>query len=145
MSASLIELQKQIDELRSAQAMASDPSAALAEANKVIATKATATQEAVTAPTLLNSWVNYGAGVQTAGYYKDKFGIVHLQGAVKDGTIGLAAFSLPVGYRPSATESFACASNGAFGQCNIQPTGGVNPAIGSNVIFYFSGISFRAA
>ena len=57
--------------------------------------------EAFIAPTLLNSWVNFDVAINnSAGYYKDAFGIVHLRGLVKTGTVGLAIFALPVGYRP---------------------------------------------
>jgi len=53
----------------------------------------------VIAPTLLGSWVNVGAGTNPAGYWKDAYGVVHLQGFVQSGT-GVI-FTLPVGYRPA--------------------------------------------
>jgi hypothetical protein len=62
--------------------------------------------ESVTAPTLINSWVNYGGAYLTAGYWKDAFGLVHLQGSIKDGAGGTAAFQLPTGYRPAASCTF---------------------------------------
>jgi len=55
------------------------------------------------APTLLNSWVNYGNGiVGDAGYYKDALGRVHIKGVIKDGTATASTvlFQLPAGYRP---------------------------------------------
>ncbi len=52
------------------------------------------------APSLSNSWVNYGGSYSTAGYYKDPLGIVHIRGMVKDGTADTAVFTLPAGYRP---------------------------------------------
>lgn len=61
-------------------------------------------QQAWQAPSLLNSWANYGIGHNPAGYFKDTLGIVHLRGLVKDGTVGQAIFTLPTGYRPSYTE-----------------------------------------
>ena len=42
-----------------------------------------------------------GFNVQPAGFYKDAFGIVHLEGLVKKGS-GPVIFSLPSGYRPAA-------------------------------------------
>lgn len=63
-----------------------------------------------TAPTFQNSWTNYGSEWNTAGYYKDANGVVHLRGLVKSGSIG-AIFTLPSGYRPTATWLFICASN----------------------------------
>ena len=47
-------------------------------------------QEAITAPTLTNSWVNFGSGNMSAGYYRDTQGEVHVQGTVSGGTIGTA-------------------------------------------------------
>lgn len=54
------------------------------------------------APTLLNSWVNYGAGYTNANYYKDDFNIVRIQALLKSGvtTAGTILFTLPAGYRP---------------------------------------------
>jgi hypothetical protein len=53
-----------------------------------------------------NSWVNYGTGYTTAAYCKDQFNFVHLKGMIQSGTSGLAAFTLPAGYRPSSICSF---------------------------------------
>jgi hypothetical protein len=62
-----------------------------------------------TAPTLLNSWVNFGGSQATAGYYKDAFNRVHLKGFIKDGTatISTPLFVLPAGYRPLENHIFA--------------------------------------
>ena len=60
------------------------------------------------APSLINSWVNYGGAYDTAGYYIDPYGVVHLKGALKTGTSGTVAFVLPTGYRPQADK--ACRS-----------------------------------
>lgn len=95
-----------------------------------------------TAPTLLNSWVNFGSGNQVAGFFRDANGFVHLRGMVKSGTLTLAAFTLPAGYRPSANVNFACVSNGAFGQCFVDSSGNVMPQTGSNIYFDFGGITF---
>jgi len=53
------------------------------------------------APTFTNSWVNYGSGFQSAGY-RIVGDMVQLRGLIKSGTLGLAAFTLPAGYRPTA-------------------------------------------
>ena len=59
-------------------------------------------------PAFANSWSNFGSGFDTAGFYKDALGIVHLKGLV-DGPAGAGtgsgtvAFTLPEGYRPAAT------------------------------------------
>lgn len=95
-------------------------------------------------PTFTNSWVNYGGSYETAGYWKDQNNIVHLKGFIKNGTIGAAAFTLPVGYRPSAIASFSIVSNAAFGGLNIASNGAVTVAIGNNANASLSGITFRA-
>jgi hypothetical protein len=61
-----------------------------------------------TAPTLLNSWVNFGSGWSEAGYYKDAFSRIHLRGLIHDGTMTVPVnlFTLPAGYRPSASLMF---------------------------------------
>lgn len=51
-------------------------------------------------PAFQNGWVDYGAGYPTPGFQKDAQGYVHFRGLVKGGTLGAAAFTLPVGYRP---------------------------------------------
>lgn len=97
------------------------------------------------APTLTNSWVNFGGVRNPAGYYKDANSRVYLRGVVKSGTVGNAAFTLPAGYRPANTELFAVVSNDLFGAVNVLSNGDVTPAIGSNVYFSLDGISFRAS
>jgi hypothetical protein len=99
----------------------------------------------VIAPTLLNSWVNNGAPTQTAGYWKDSSGIVHIQGVIKSGTVGAAAFTLPAGFRPSNDEYFSCISNALFGYAHVTAAGNVTIDGGSNAYFSLSGISFKAA
>lgn len=97
-----------------------------------------------TAPTFANAWVNYDAAVyHAAGYFKDPFGVVHLRGVLKTGTLGLKAFTLPAGFRPTLSSIFACASNDAYGTCYVNANGDVIPFNGSNVTFSLDGISFR--
>lgn len=91
-----------------------------------------------TAPTLLNSWVNYGTGGNAAGYWKDASGWVHLRGLVKSGTPGASSviFTLPSGSRPTTDDHFfATASNAAYGTCWIQLDGDVIAASGSGTWF----------
>jgi len=68
------------------------------------------TPEAWITPTLTNGWVNFGTPNETAGYYKDAFGRVHIRGTIKSGTVAAGAtgtaFTLPVGYRPAAVLPF---------------------------------------
>lgn len=97
--------------------------------------------EAVIAPTLLNSWVNYGSGYEAAGYWKDPMGYVNLRGLVRSGVGDL--FVLPVGYRPTSALIFATVANDAFGRITINSAGQVQFSVGSNAFVSLSGIRFR--
>ena len=61
-----------------------------------------------TAPTLLNSWVNFDGGFAPAGYIKHANGLVEVRGLIKDGTttLGDVLFNLPVGFRPLSNRMF---------------------------------------
>lgn len=93
----------------------------------------------------LNSWANYGAPYNSAGYFKDKEGVVHLRGLIAGGAVGSAAFTLPVGYRPANTEFGATQATGAFATYRVLNTGDVVPFSGTNTYFSLDGITFRAA
>jgi hypothetical protein len=97
-----------------------------------------------TAPTLVNSWANYGGALAIAGYRKDGFGVVHLKGLLMTGTTNTTAFTLPTGYRPAATEQFGVLSGAVIGYIAIDSAGVVTPTRpGANI--WLSGISFYAA
>lgn len=70
-----------------------------------LSAKADKAQDDWIAPSLLNSWVNYGGEHEVAGYLKDTMGFVHMKGLIKSGagTAGTTLFVLPVGYRPAET------------------------------------------
>jgi hypothetical protein len=94
---------------------------------------------------MLNGWINYGPGFTGATYYKDRTGIVHLEGLVKNGTSNIIG-NLPAGYRPGGTQIFI-AVNGyaAFARIDIGSDGNiiaVDPF--TNGYLSLSGISFRA-
>jgi hypothetical protein len=98
-----------------------------------------------TAPTLINSWANYGDVWATAGYYKDENGRVHLKGLVKNGTIGADIFVLPSGFRPAQYLLLPVQTySNTIGRCNIKSNGGVHPETGNNAWFSLDGISFLA-
>ena len=105
------------------------------------------TQEAWTAPTLLNSWVNYGSIYQTAGYFKDSEGVVHIRGVIKSGTTtaGTTVFVLPVGYRPSAYEIYPVDGNGTFVSMLIDTSGNVSWNSTANATATSISAQFRAA
>jgi hypothetical protein len=52
-------------------------------------------------PAFQNSWTNGGGFGESAGFFRDHEGIVHLQGNVHGGTTGSVIFQLPAGYRPA--------------------------------------------
>lgn len=114
------------------------------------------------APTLLNSWVNYGSPYATAGYTKIA-GVVYLRGLIRFGVIGDPAFQLPPRYRLSAAAIFtsinASVTSGSTvaggtahthaitnisSRVNIDPNGDVTPAFGTNGFVSLAGINFPA-
>jgi hypothetical protein len=101
--------------------------------------------EAWTAPALLNGWVNYGAGFNPVGYWRDPHGVVHLRGVVKSGATATSViFVLPAGYRPANREAIAVDAGGAFGRVDVLPSGDVTPVFGSVAYMTLDGITFRA-
>lgn len=99
------------------------------------------------APTLLNSWVNYGAPYNTAAYMRTDDGLVLLRGAIKSGTTtaGTVLFTLPVGFRPAGgTIEFATVSNGAIGQIDVETDGDVVIRVGGNTRLSLNNVIFAA-
>lgn len=101
--------------------------------------------EPFTAPTLTGGWLDFGSGANPAGYCIDLMGFVHLRGKIKSGAISSACFTLPEGYRPAYLETFAVASNGAYGQVTVSAAGVVTPTVGSTTWLSLDGITFRKA
>lgn len=118
---------------------------AVAAINELFTNKANKAQEAWQTPTLINSWVNFGGGFNTAQYFKDEVGIVHLKGLIKTGTLASAAFVLPVGYRPVLDGYYGtiCAGDIAS-RLVIGSNGNVIPSTGSNAWYSLENITFRA-
>lgn len=96
-------------------------------------------------PAFQNAWVNFGGAYETAGFFKDTLGRVHLKGLVKDGVIGAAIFTLPAGYRPPLSQLFAVPSNDAYGHIRITGAGVVEAPVGDNTWVAIDGISFSVA
>jgi hypothetical protein len=91
-----------------------------------------------------NGWSNVGGAYVMARYRKDGMGFVHIEGSLTGGTIGnLAAFTLPVGYRPAARLTFAGVS-GAVNRADVDATGNVIPYSGANGLFALSSLTFYA-
>lgn len=89
-----------------------------------------------------NSWAKGGAPYLDPGYMKTEDGWARLFGAVKSGTVTAAAFTLPPGFRPSATSRHVSVQNGAFGIVDVTSAGLVIPQT-SNVIVSLDGIQFK--
>ena len=97
------------------------------------------------APTFGTNWVNYGGSYNTAGYYRDGDGVVHLKGLVTGGSYSSSAllFTLPAGFRPVGRCVFSIISNQAHGRLDINTNGNVIPYVGSSWLS-LDGISFKA-
>ena len=93
--------------------------------------------EAWTQPTLVNSWVDYGAPNAFIAYRKVG-DIVQLRGTAKNGTLNTTAFTLPVGYRPSASYRVATCD----GSIDVNTSGNVGFYAASNAIFSIDGAWF---
>lgn len=106
------------------------------------------TQQGWQAPTLLNSWVNYGSTYATAGYMKDSLGFVHLKGAIKSGTTtaGTVIFTLPAGYRPAQDNYYPGVSTtaGSAGSFQIKSSGDVTTIVVNSGFFSFGQLVFKA-
>lgn len=96
------------------------------------------------APSFLNSWVNYNTGLDTAAFYVDAFGVCHLKGTVRSGTLGSPMFVLPTAPTLDRQYIVASGSGSGVGLLYIQSNGAVtafSPA--SNSYVSLDGVSFR--
>lgn len=99
---------------------------------------------------LENGWVNPGEEYNTASYFRDRNGIVHLSGEVKnsDDSPGEIMFKLKDHCRPGKKVVYSIATwDRGYGSdyCVISDTGDVSinkPQ--KNFIYFLDGISFRA-
>lgn len=94
---------------------------------------------------VLSHWYNFGFGTNTAAFYKDPQGRVHLRGMVAGERLCDPIFVLPEGFRPAALEHHVAASDSAFGFVTVGPDGVVLARVGSTTWVSLDGISFRAA
>lgn len=98
-------------------------------------------------PAFTNSWTNYGAPYKTAAFRKFPNGKVKLTGLIKTGALNTTIFTLPVGYRPTATIAFACFASGGVAQVQIDTAGAVVPVTGTSgtvvsTALYLDGVEF---
>ena len=94
----------------------------------------------------VNGWANSGGNFLAAGYYKDPWGRVWLQGKVGGGTNTTAVFTLPEGYRPKGELNFVVEDDGAVAYCQVNASGTVVLTSSSTpTAGHLDSISFRAA
>jgi hypothetical protein len=89
-----------------------------------------------------NSWVDFGGGYMAGAYMKDTLGFVHLRGLIKSGTMSTSAFTLPAGFRPSATVLMPSSSNNLYAQLEVASSGTITPTVGVNNYISLNGITF---
>lgn len=100
-------------------------------------------QESWQTPTFQNGWINYDVNYNSAGYFKDSLGVIHLRGLVKHGNGTI--FTLPEGYRPARRELFGVATNpNVFGRIDVLLDGQVSMVTGNNGWISLDGITFKA-
>lgn len=93
-------------------------------------------------PTMLNGWANYDASLFSPAGYRKIGDIVYLRGLVKSGTMAVAVFTLPVGYRPPRALILAATSNDLFGEIRVEMDGTVKAQVGSNIWISLDNIQF---
>jgi len=93
-------------------------------------------------PTLLNSWVNYGAPEPDAGYRKEG-DWVYLRGYVKNGSLSVPIYTLPVGYRPPGDARVAVITSTGAGSLLVQNDGDVILVSGGTGYVDLSPMRFR--
>lgn len=101
---------------------------------------------AITSAGLTGSWAALGGAYGAPGYYSDR-GRTYLTGAVKSGTSGTSAFTLPAGLRPLAMTEYPIVASGGSAEVVIATDGTVKPTnIGASsvaVAAILEGVNFR--
>lgn len=119
--------------------------ASFSNVNAQLAQKANKTQGAWITPTLLNGWSSFSSPWDSAKYFQDEFGIVHLRGIVFGGAYPSVIFTLPVGLRPQATIIISATQNDLHGAITVASYGDVDARVGgAGEWLSLSGISFKA-
>jgi hypothetical protein len=100
-------------------------------------------QESWITPTLENSWEDFSAAYQSAGYYKDSAGRIHLRGCVKNGSgIPTTIFTLPAAYRPAKNIYTVTISSNTVSIVSVESAGTVTARSGFTSSFFIDNISF---
>lgn len=94
--------------------------------------------------TFTNAWVNNSSSMPSR-YMLNQDGIVFLDGAVKSGTLGLSAFTLPQNMWPSQDTFLPVVATGGTGYMVVQAADGkVIPSVGATTFMGLSS-SFKSA
>lgn len=91
-----------------------------------------------------NGYGNSGGFWANAAYYKDPWSRVTLRGHVTGGAANTTIFTLPAGYRPIVTMSFAVMATGVACELRINTSGQVFLVSGTTTDISLDGVSFRA-
>lgn len=101
--------------------------------------------------TIGTGWENYEEQYNSASYFRDTNGIVHLRGSVKhDQGDNNTIFTLPEGYRPAKNEiqvvALSTGNDVSFSLCKISDNGEISHLGGSPGTkgIFLDGITFRA-
>jgi hypothetical protein len=95
-------------------------------------------------PAFAYNWTNDApASEQTAGFFKDQAGVVHLKGVITGGTAG-TLFTLPPGYRPPKDTIEMVLRLGGPSMLVVRPDGNVDVAGGSDFVA-LDGVTFSVA
>lgn len=94
--------------------------------------------------TFQNSWANTGTPYYDAAYHRDAFGVVRMRGRIDTGSSGTVAFTLPVGFRPTAQMDFSVDNSGSIAQVSIAANGEVTPTASGAAAASLENISFIA-
>ena len=104
-------------------------------------------------PAFQNSWVSLGTPHNQAGFYKDPFGIVRLQGHITGGTGGATAFTLPSGYYSGFDHEYINYGTGGgtgpgpggadYAIVLVDASGNVQPDVNTGADVSLDGIFFR--
>jgi hypothetical protein len=82
------------------------------------------------------------------GFYKDQFGVVHLQGGVNPPNSASTMFTLPPGYRPATGNPLRFAVEGdanTLTPIEVRSDGAVAALNSENTLTLLEGVTFRAA
>lgn len=97
-------------------------------------------------PQYTNGWTAVGSSEGGIAFYKDSYGIVHIQGNAKhSGASATSVFTLPPGYRPAVDLFFPAFAGGAapVASVDVEPNGLVTVFPTATSYIGLSAISFR--